>query len=212
MKTETTDRSEKQQSRSRGRSDIAWLIVALIVIGVIVVLFRTVRDEAAGQSVTVALRSGDRPLSPPLPVRRIAGMPSTVAVVPRDRRGPGRARAPRRSGPTVVYFWASWCGPCRTEAPMMQRIARQYRARGVVVVGVNASDEDLRSDAVAFVREHGLTYPIVASTERERRAWGVRAFPETFVVGADGRVSTRVPGAVDLTIMRRVLDAELARG
>jgi cytochrome c biogenesis protein CcmG/thiol:disulfide interchange protein DsbE len=83
--------------------------------------------------------------------------------------------------PVVVNFWASWCLPCREEAPLLERTWRRYRDEGVVFLGVNIKDAE--SDAKAFVEEFDITYPMVRDLDQElTRAFGVRGLPETFFV------------------------------
>jgi cytochrome c biogenesis protein CcmG/thiol:disulfide interchange protein DsbE len=81
--------------------------------------------------------------------------------------------------PVVVNFWASWCRPCREEAPTLERAWEQYRSRGVQLLGVNVQDSP--EDAMAFTKEFRITYPSVRDTDL--RLWtdfGVRGVPETF--------------------------------
>ena len=89
----------------------------------------------------------------------------------------------------VINFWGSWCGPCRTEAPLLQRTYEDYVARGEPVVFVGIAVKDIESDALEFMDEFGITYPNVmdigARLEEEYRTQGV---PETFVVGPDGHI------------------------
>jgi cytochrome c biogenesis protein CcmG/thiol:disulfide interchange protein DsbE len=191
------------------RTDIGWFLVAVVVVGVIAFLYRSVQEEADGRNVVVELADGKRPLAPELPVHQLAGTPGFVADVPRDRRWTDAVDTRRAAGPTIVYFWASWCGPCRIEAPMMQRLATEFRDDQLEIVAINASDEDLRSDALDFIRSHKLRFPVVASTINQRRLWGVKGYPETFIVGRDGRITMRIPGAVDETVLRRALKTEI---
>ena len=95
----------------------------------------------------------------------------------------------------ALNFWASWCLPCRDEAPLLERTWQQNRAKGLVVLGVDAND--VSSDARAFVRKHGLTYPMLhdgAGTLLGR--WGVPGLPTTFVVDRRGRVVAKVLGGL----------------
>jgi cytochrome c biogenesis protein CcmG/thiol:disulfide interchange protein DsbE len=86
--------------------------------------------------------------------------------------------------PVVVNFWASWCIPCREEAPLLERAWRQYRDDGVIFVGVNIQDAE--SDARAFVKDFDITYPIVRDLEQKlTRSFGVRGLPETFFIDHD---------------------------
>lgn len=84
-----------------------------------------------------------------------------------------------RGRPVVINFWASWCVPCREEAPLLERAYQEYKDEGVVFLGVNIKDAE--SDAKRFVREFGITYPIVRDPDQSlARDFGVRGLPETF--------------------------------
>ncbi|MGH2698820.1 MAG: TlpA family protein disulfide reductase [Actinomycetota bacterium] len=96
--------------------------------------------------------------------------------------------------PVVVNFWASWCLPCREEAPLLERTWRQYREEGVIFLGVNIKDAE--SDAKAFVDEFDITYPMVRDLDQElTRAFGVRGLPETFFVDHEWRFVGTESGA-----------------
>ncbi|HEX2057250.1 MAG TPA: TlpA disulfide reductase family protein [Actinomycetota bacterium] len=89
--------------------------------------------------------------------------------------------------PVVLNFWASWCAPCRDEAPAFQAAWERYQADGVTFVGVNVCD--LEPEAKEFVAEFGLTYPIVRDPDQELAdALGIECrLPQTFFVDAGGR-------------------------
>lgn len=96
----------------------------------------------------------------------------------------------------VVNFWATWCFPCREEAPLLQKAWEKYRARGVVVLGVDT--RDFISDARSFVRRYGLTYPnVYDGAGKLVEPWGVTAFPETFVIDRNGIIVEHIVGAID---------------
>jgi cytochrome c biogenesis protein CcmG/thiol:disulfide interchange protein DsbE len=108
----------------------------------------------------------------------------------------GLALADLRGAPVVLNFWASWCAPCKDEAPVLERVWRENRARGLVVVGYDA--QDFRRDARAFLRRFDLTFPVVYDGPGTNLAdWGVTGFPETFVIDRRGRVVDAIVGAVD---------------
>lgn len=87
----------------------------------------------------------------------------------------------------VINFWGSWCGPCRDEAPMLQRAYEFFQDRGVVFIGMDV--KDIESDALAFIEEFGITYPSVMDIGGKMEvAYRTQGVPETFVVGKDGDI------------------------
>ena len=97
----------------------------------------------------------------------------------------------------VLNFWATWCGPCKSESPALQRLWEQYRRQGVVFIGVDYND--VASDARRFVRKLGLTYPMVrdrAGSTGER--YDLTGVPETFVVDRRGHLVEHFAGPIDL--------------
>ncbi|MGA8486749.1 MAG: TlpA disulfide reductase family protein [Gaiella sp.] len=114
-----------------------------------------------------------------------------------DRNGQ-LAVADLRGKAVVVNFWASWCIPCRDEAPVLQKTYERYRDQGLVVLGVDVND--FRQDARRFMKRYGLSYPVVYDGKGSTVGkWGVRGFPETFFVDRSGKlVGERIEGAVDI--------------
>jgi cytochrome c biogenesis protein CcmG/thiol:disulfide interchange protein DsbE len=88
--------------------------------------------------------------------------------------------------PVVLNFWASWCAPCRDEAPAFQAAWERYEDEGVRFVGVNVCD--LEPEAKRFVREFDVTYSIVRDPDQELAdALGIECrLPQTFFVAPDG--------------------------
>jgi cytochrome c biogenesis protein CcmG, thiol:disulfide interchange protein DsbE len=99
-----------------------------------------------------------------------------------------------RGTPLVVNFWASWCAPCRAEAKVLERAHK--RQQGVLFLGLDT--QDAREDARDFIAQFGLTFPHVRDPGNDtQRDWGVTGLPETYFIGADGRVVGHVIGTVD---------------
>lgn len=96
----------------------------------------------------------------------------------------------------LVNLWASWCDPCREEAPELERFWQRFRGRGVTVLGIDVQDNS--EDALAFAREHRLTYPQLRSVGDERGdAFGSTGVPENFLVDPKGRLALIWRGPVD---------------
>ena len=110
----------------------------------------------------------------------------------------------------VVNFWASWCVPCRDEAPVLQKTYARYRDQGLVVLGVDVND--FRQDARRFMKRYGLSYPVVYDGKGSTVGkWGVRGFPETFFVDRTGKlVGERIEGAVDIERNRDAFERGVA--
>ena len=92
-------------------------------------------------------------------------------------------------GKTVVLnFFASWCHPCKQEAPVLEQLWRTDRAHGLVVVGVDANDA--RGDAKRFVQAHHLTYPVVFDHDGRIAAsrYAIFDLPVTYVLNPKGRI------------------------
>jgi cytochrome c biogenesis protein CcmG/thiol:disulfide interchange protein DsbE len=88
--------------------------------------------------------------------------------------------------PAVVNFWASWCGPCADEAPVLQNAAQRHGDR-ITFVGVDV--EDIDSDAQSFMQKYGITYPNGSGNAGPISIkYGMRGVPETYFIAPDGRL------------------------
>lgn len=100
-----------------------------------------------------------------------------------------------RGSPVVVNFWASWCIPCREEAPLLTAASREYEAQGLRVIGIVYQDS--AEGARDFMDRYGQTYPGLLDPDgRTAIDYGVFGIPETFFIDRDGIVRSRQVGPV----------------
>ena len=121
--------------------------------------------------------------------------PAPAFSLPRLEGGGKVSLASLRGKAVVVNFWASWCAPCKREAPALERSWKQHSGEGLVVLGIDAND--VSGDARHFARKLGLTYPLVHAPTSIWDDWGVTGVPETFFVDRRGHlVDVHVAGPV----------------
>jgi cytochrome c biogenesis protein CcmG/thiol:disulfide interchange protein DsbE len=167
------------------------LILGLLAYGLTTTGTSTRIDEELAQ---------DRPVDAPdfdLAVLEPGFLPSTL-------RGPvGRALADGqlqlaelRGTPIVLNFWASWCDPCREEAPRLQEGWGRDSSRGILYLGLNM--QDLTDDARAFLDEFAIDYPTIRDPGNEiARRYGATGIPETYFIDRRGRVVGHVIGVLE---------------
>jgi thiol-disulfide isomerase/thioredoxin len=107
----------------------------------------------------------------------------------------------------VLNVWASWCGPCRQESPMLGAAAKTYAAKGVVFVGID--EADTTSAGRAFAASAGMTYPSFVDPDggllSKLKVLPQMGIPSTLVLDKDGRIAARVIGPTNAAQLQQVL-------
>lgn len=161
---------------------------------------------AVGRGLTLAWA---QPGFPPLETGpALVGHPAPDFTLPLFTGGTLHLRA-LRSHPVVLNFWASWCIPCRDEAPLLVRLSKTYGAHGVIFVGVDVQDEERA--ARAFIAQYHVDYPVVQGPDRMMTTYGVFGIPTTVLITAGGVVADKVAGAFLGAAGERDLIARLDR-
>lgn len=110
-----------------------------------------------------------------------------------------------RGQPVVLNFWASWCPPCRAEAPDFERVHQAYRDKGVVILGVNTSDQT--SKAQAFLTETGVSYPNLLDDRNQLATqFNATSLPTTIFIDREGHVVKRRLGAINAQQLATQID------
>lgn len=185
---------------SRGLGRWAALLLPVVALVALLAAASVRRDRAL--AIGAALAHGE---TPPVPALVLQSLPAGDAAAPR-----AVALRDLRGHAVVLNFWASWCVPCREEAPLLGGVARDYRSRGLLVVGVDT--QDLESPARAFLAQYKVTYLNLRDPDGSvGRLFGTTGVPETFFIDADGRIQGKFPGEqLDPAVWRRAVDAVLA--
>jgi cytochrome c biogenesis protein CcmG, thiol:disulfide interchange protein DsbE len=169
------------------------IAVSLVAAGLFAVLIYGVATQSASRTLDEQVASGHHPLAPDsaraLPVLGARGRASLASF---------------RGRVVVLNFWASWCEPCRTEAPLLERAQGSLQAARGTVLGVSYLDAS--SDSEAFVRSHHLTFPELRDGDGAfARSYGTNQLPESFIIDRSGRVIAVSRGEIGERFLTRAL-------
>jgi thiol-disulfide isomerase/thioredoxin len=127
----------------------------------------------------------------------LAQAAATLDFTLKDLQGRPVKLSDLRGHPVIVDFWATWCGPCRKQIPELKAIYREYQSRGLIVIGVAC--DTVMGDGVGaitpYIKEMGITYPILLADSALVDRLDLEYIPLTFFVDRYGSVVSRMSGA-----------------
>ncbi len=191
----TADATEPAEARSRWSLPLKVTAVAAVV-GLLGLLVWATLAAGRGSSLVARIAAGKKPAAPTFKLGVLwphtdtwpPELKATIADGELDLRE-------LRGHPVALNFWASWCIPCRQEAPILHASALRHRGR-VVFLGVDV--KDLTGDALGFARKYKMNYVSArdGSGDKTWNSYGLTGVPETYFIDPTGRIVAHIPGAV----------------
>jgi cytochrome c biogenesis protein CcmG, thiol:disulfide interchange protein DsbE len=164
------------------------LMVIAVVLALVGLLAYGIASNETDTSIDSHLAKGER-------------KPAPVATLPRLGQSGKASLADYRGKVVLLNYWASWCVPCRKEAPLLERWQGVMQSKGGTVLGVDVND--ISDDGLSFARQYKLTYPLLRDGDaHSQAAFGVLAYPESFLIDRQGRIVAAERGPVDDAFMR----------
>jgi cytochrome c biogenesis protein CcmG/thiol:disulfide interchange protein DsbE len=163
------------------RPRVYWPIT-LAAAALVALLTYGVASTGPDTSIDEQLQAGERVEAP-------------VKDLPRLGRSGTGSLADHAGKVVVLNVWASWCPPCTSEMPLLQRTHEKITPQGGLVLGIDT--QDASEDALAFLREKEITFASLRDRDREYgRSLGVSGYPETFLIDRDGKIAALRRGPV----------------
>lgn len=132
--------------------------------------------------------------------RLASGETAPEATLPKLDEGGSGSLADYRGRWVLVNFWASWCIPCRDEAPELVKFQREHGGQNFTVVGIDT--QDISDDGTKFAKEYGIDYPLLHDGNGDYgHAFGTTGVPENYLLEPSGRLAWDVAGPVDAKIL-----------
>ena len=158
--------------------------IAILILAILISLFAIFLATGLANQASATGRSGEQLIGRKAPeffAESINGKPVSLSNYPES--------------PIILNFWASWCPPCRAEAPGLEKIWRENMDSGLVLLGVNVQDTE--EDALKYLKDFGITFPNILDHGGQITIdYGVTGLPVTFFINRDGRVLGRWVGAI----------------
>jgi cytochrome c biogenesis protein CcmG, thiol:disulfide interchange protein DsbE len=200
----------------------SWTITRMGLIGSLIIFVAAItytlyQGDSAGPPLTLDSTSGNE-ASGVKPAPMPAPLPENVMQASINLLDGQKTKLSDYSGKVLVLdLWATWCGPCRMEIPHLVEIAKEYKSKGVEVIGLTNEDPETDSELVKkFSEAFNINYPIGwADPEMQMGLMrGRNGIPQTFIIGRDGKVLKHYVGFDPRLIpkMKAIIEAAVSQG
>ena len=177
---ENAPAQESVRKNKRRRRILIFCVVSLLNVGLLVLLLT--------QLLTPAPKSESDPL-----LGHAAPNFSLAMLRPHSRQS-ALALSNFKGKPVVLNFWASWCDPCKEEAPLLESTWKQMQAQGKDVVFLGIDFQDSSNDGIRFLQLYSITYPAVQDVDGSVSIkYGLTSLPQTIFINRNGTVMSREP-------------------
>jgi cytochrome c biogenesis protein CcmG/thiol:disulfide interchange protein DsbE len=176
-----------RRRRVRKRRVVTFLMVSIVSVALLALLGSQLLVAAPDQGQASSSGNSDRSplIGHPAPDFTLASLSTHSASAVHLASFKGR--------PLMLNFWASWCDPCKREAPLLEATWQRVQGQGVVFLGIDF--EDAKGDALNFLQTYGITYPnVIDAGGSVAISYGVSGVPETFFIDRHGVIVHKVIG------------------
>lgn len=138
---------------------------------------------------------------PPSSMQQDAFQGKTAANFELPSSDGGKLKLSDYKGKVVILdFWATWCPPCRKGIPDLVELKKKYGPQGLEVIGVSVDMDNTKSEVVPFIKQYGINYPVVYSTDEVRMNYGgIASIPTSFVIDQNGNIIASYEGLTSMS-------------
>ena len=181
-----------------------WVIAGAAALSLALLTLPMLRKDGSGESVVTIKRANGATATASCEAE---GRATYDFVLKNEYNAPFKL-AELKGKVAIVNFWATWCGPCKTEIPDFVKLYDEYKDKGLVIVGISVDDSPELLQA--FMKEYKMNYPVLQMTPDVETAWGpFYGYPTSFIVARDGSICKRHLGPATKEQFEREIKALL---
>lgn len=181
--------SEKHPENKRRRRILIFSIISLLNLALVALLLKLLLTPAPNAAVSDLLIGHPAPNF-------------SLAILHSGARQSRLSLSNFKGKPVVLNFWASWCDPCKEEAPILENAWKQMQAQGKNIVFLGIDFQDSNSDASGFLQSYGITYPIVLDADGSvATKYYILSLPDTIFINQYGTVVNKVSQQITAQVL-----------